>query len=181
MEAVEEKAGSLSAAKGIVFDLRGYPNSTHGVLQHLSRNTLRSAHFMIPQFIYPDQMKVSYDTSGRWTLPPKAPYFDGKNVFLTNKKAISYSESVMGIVEHYNLAEIVGEPTAGANGNRTVFTLPGKYRLSWTGMKVVKHDSSQHHLVGIKSTIPVDRTVEGVRKGQDEYLNKALELIEASK
>lgn len=120
----------------------------------------------MPQYIYPDQTNVSYDNSGRWTLPPKNPYFSGKNVFLTDKEAISYSESVMGIVEHYNLAEIVGEPTVGANGNRNVFNLPGNYCISYTGMKVVKHDSSQHHLVGIKPTVPVERTVEGIRRGQ---------------
>ena len=180
MESIKKKADSLAAAKGVVFDQRGYPNSNHGFLQYLSRDTLRSARWMIPQFIYPDQMNIAgYDTSGRWMLEPEKPYISGKKVFLISKNTISYGESVMGIVEHYKLDEIVGETSAGANGNVTRFTLPGGYRVSWTGMRVVKHDYSQHHLVGIKPTVPVERTVEGVRADKDEYLEKAVELIEA--
>jgi hypothetical protein len=141
MEDIEEKAHSLAAAKGIIFDHRGYPNSNHGVLQHLSKDTLRSAHWQVPLQIYPDQMEiVAYDTSGRWTLEPNEPYFPGKIVYLINKNVISYGESVMGIVEHYELAEMVGETTAGTNGGVNNFTLPGGYNVWWTGMRVVKHD-----------------------------------------
>ena len=181
MEAIEKKADILAGAKGIIFDQRGYPNMNHGVLQYLSKDSLRSARWMVPQIIYPDRLNMAgYDTSGRWVLEPKEPFFSGKKVFLISKNTISYGESVMGIVEHYNLAEIVGERSAGANGTVSSFTLPGNYNISWTGMRVIKHDYSQHHLIGIKPTVPVKRTVEGVREGRDEYIEKALELIEES-
>lgn len=178
MEAFNAEINELADADGIIFDLRGYPNNTHGVLQHLSTDTLVSAQWQVPQQIYPDQKDlVGYDTSGRWALEPREPYLQGKIVFLTDGRAISYAESVMGIVEHYTLGEIIGQPTAGANGNANSFTLPGSYRISWTGMRVIKHNNSQHHLIGIQPTVPVERTLEGVRAGRDEFLEKALELI----
>ena len=71
------------------------------------------------------------------------------------------------------------QPTAGANGNVNPLALPGGYRVRFTGMRVVKHDGSQHHLVGIEPTVPTERTIEGVRAGRDEYIAKALELIRA--
>ncbi|HMB93976.1 MAG TPA: S41 family peptidase [Rhodothermales bacterium] len=179
MSAVEQEAEHLAEADGVIFDLRGYPNSTHGVLQYLTDTPLRSAQWQVPQHIYPDQMDtVAYDTTGRWRLDPRKPQFTGTIVFLTDGRAISYAESVMGIVEHYQLGEIVGQPTAGANGNVNPFTLPGGYRISWTGMRVIKHDGSQHHLIGIQPTMPLERTLEGVRAGRDEYLEKAIEVIE---
>jgi len=55
--------------------------------------------------------------------------------------------------------------------------LPGGYSVSWTGMKVVKHDGSQHHTIGILPTVPCRRTLAGVAAGRDELLEKALELI----
>lgn len=181
MQAIEGEMQALAEARGVVFDLRGYPNSTHGVLQYLTETPLSSAHWQVPQQIYPDRIgETKFDTTGRWTLPPKKPRLKGKIVFLTNERAISYAETVMGIVEHYRLGEIVGRPTAGANGNVNPFVLPGGYRFAWTGMRVVKHDGSQHHLVGILPTIPVERTLEGIRAGRDETLEKALELIESS-
>ena len=64
----------------------------------------------------------------------------------------------MGIVEAYRLGEIVGETTAGTNGDVNPFTLPGGYTIYWTGMKVLKHDGSRHHGVGVRPTVPVPPT-----------------------
>jgi C-terminal processing protease CtpA/Prc len=77
------------------------------------------------------------------------------------------------------LADIVGEPTAGTNGNVNPFTVPGGYVLSWTGMRVLKHDGSRHHGVGILPTHPVSRTIKGITERRDEILEKALELARA--
>ena len=77
----------------------------------------------------------------------------------------------------YARFRVVGGPTAGANGNILLLPLPGGFRFSWTGMKVTKFDGSQHHLVGIRPTVPVERTLKAVRDGRDEYIEKALELI----
>ena len=97
-------------------------------------------------------------------------------MFLTDGRAVSYAETYLGIIEHYKLAEIVGEATAGTNGNVNPFTLPGGYRVVWTGMKTLKHDGSRHHGVGIQPTVPVRPTIRGVIEGRDEVLEKALEV-----
>ena len=112
-----------------------------------------------------------------WNLRPKKPKIKGKAVFITDGRAISYAESFMSFVEHYKLGDIVGQPTAGANGNNNPFALPGGFSIGWTGMKVLKHDGSQHHQIGIQPTVPVKRTLQGVIEGRDELLEKALELI----
>ena len=44
-------------------------------------------------------------------------------------------------------------------------------------MKVLKHDGSQHHLVGIQPTVPVTRTLEAVRAGLDEDIEAALQVL----
>jgi C-terminal processing protease CtpA/Prc len=86
----------------------------------------------------------------------------------------------MGIVEYYKLADMVGTTTAGCNGNANYIDLPGGFQVMWTGMKVLKHDGSQHHLIGIKPTYPVEKTIEAVKEGRDEYLEKAIEVIKNS-
>lgn len=110
-------------------------------------------------------------------MGPLEPRFKAKVAFLTDGRAISYAESIMGIVEHYKLGEIVGEPTAGTNGNVNPFSLPGGYTIVFTGMKVTKHDDSTHHGVGIKPTVTVHRTVAGIAAKKDEVLERALEVV----
>lgn len=96
---------------------------------------------------------------------------------LTNARAISYAETVMGIIEHYRLAEIVGGATAGTNGNVNSIPLPGGYTLRWTGMKVLKQDGSQHHGIGIQPTIPVSPTRNGIAAGRDECLERGIQVV----
>lgn len=88
---------------------------------------------------------------------------------------------MMDIVKHYKLGVIVGQPTSGASGRTNKSDLAGKYRVTWSGEPVRKLDGSQHHLVGIQPDVPARRTIEGVRSGEDEVLQKALEALQEEK
>jgi C-terminal processing protease CtpA/Prc len=168
----------LEQAKGIIFDLRGYPTVSPVVISHLIDKPVESARWLVPVVTTPDHAHmVEYDTRGRWTLEPIAPRLKARIAFLTDGRAISYAESYMGIIEAYKLAEIVGEPTAGTNGNVNPFALPGNYTVVWTGMKVLKHDGSRHHGVGIRPTTPVSRTIRGAMERRDEQLERAVAII----
>jgi C-terminal processing protease CtpA/Prc len=167
----------LKEAKGILFDLRGYPSQISTTpIAHLTDKAVTSARWNIPLVRLPDRKEMAF-TFSNWSVQPKEPRFKARVAFLTDGRAISYAETYLGIIEHYKLAAIVGQATAGTNGNVNPFTLPGGYRVSWTGMKVLKHDGSRHHGVGILPTVPVTRSIQGVAAGKDEVLEKALEVV----
>lgn len=166
----------LVGAKGIIFDVRGYPTCSPLPLQHLLDAPATSARWNVPRVSRPDREGMTFDFSN-WDVKPASPRLKAKVAFLTDSRAISYAETFMGIAEHYKLGAIVGEPTAGTNGNVNPFTLPGGYTISWTGMQVLKHDGSQHHGIGIVPTVPVSRTLKGVTEGRDELLEKAIEIV----
>lgn len=182
MDDYKKALRELTGAEGVIFDMRGYPGEVAmDVLRRLAKEPITSAHWNVPKVVKPDHAGMEFLKS-RWSpAAPEVPRFRGKVVFITDGRAISYAESVMGIVEHYKLAPIVGEPTAGTNGNINPFELPGGYRVIFTGMKVVKHDGTVHHGVGILPTIPASRTVAGVAAGKDELLEKAMETVRGGK
>ena len=166
----------LQNARGIIFDVRGYPRSSPMYIGHLIDKPITCAQWHIPVNYYPDRAKTSF-TFSNWKVEPRKPRFKAKVAFVTDGRAISYAETYLGMIEHYKLAEIVGGATAGTNGNVNPFVLPGGYRVVWTGMKVLKHDGSQHHGVGVRPTVPVTRTIRGVSEGRDEFLERALEVV----
>lgn len=178
--ALQAAMPKLLAAKGIVFDMRGYPaQAAYEVLERLLRAPGTSARWMVPIVTRPDRAGVTWTTSS-WRMAPKTPALPSSNVvFLTDGRAISYAESIMGIVEAYKLGEIVGDTTAGTNGNVNPFEVPGGYHISWTGMKVLKHDGSRHHGVGIAPTVKVVPTAAGIAAGRDEVLEKGVEIAAA--
>jgi len=124
----------------------------------------------------PDRRAVAFSFSN-WPVQPEEPRFKAKVAFVTDGPAISYAETYLGIIEHYKLAEIVGGPTAGTNGNVNPLRLPGGIQVTWTGMKVLKHDGSRHHGVGIQPTVPAARTIRGVTGGHDEVLDRAVAVV----
>jgi len=175
-EEFEKALPELAKAKGLVFDVRGYPKIMPDWITHLSSKRLKSAHWYIPKAHRPDHTDMEWNTS-RWNLDVGEPQLTSNRVFLTDGSAMSYAESLMGIVEAYKLGEIVGESTAGTNGNMCPVNLYLGYSMVFTGMKVLKHDGSRHHGVGILPTVPVSRTIQGIREGRDEQLEKALSLL----
>ncbi|MCB9296222.1 MAG: hypothetical protein H6559_24340 [Lewinellaceae bacterium] len=176
-EQFEGRLEELARAKGVVFDLRGYPKIHKQFLCHLIDEPAESAYFKTPIVYYPDREEpITYETT-RWNLPPEKPRIKGKVAFLNDGSAMSYSESLLAIVRHYGLGTIIGTPTAGANGNGNGFRAPGGYSISFTGMLVLQHDGSPHHLVGIKPDIYTEPTPEGIRQGRDELLEKAVVVI----
>jgi C-terminal processing protease CtpA/Prc len=168
----------LQKARGIIFDFRGYPaNIGPNFLTHLSDKPMTSAQWHVPWVLRPDQEDLQFERRGGWDLQPMAPLLTANRAFITDGRAISYAESCMGIVENYKLGAIVGSPTAGTNGNVNPFPLPGGYTITWTGMRVLKHDGSRHHGVGILPTIPVSRTRSGIAAGRDEFLERAVAAV----
>lgn len=172
-----ELVPKLAEANGIVFDLRGYPSFQFTtVIAHLIDETVTSAQWHVPLVYHPDRRDMQF-TFSNWPVRPKTPRFTKNVAFVTDGRAISAAETFLGIIEHYKLAEIVGGPTAGTNGNVNPFVLPGGYHVSWTGMRVLKHDGSQHHGVGIQPTVPVSRTIAGIASGRDELLERAVAVV----
>lgn len=142
---------------------------------------VQSNHWMVPLITRPNHENWSLNARGRWRIPPANVRFRGKNVFLAGGGTISYGESLMGIVEAYRLGTIIGEPTAGTNGNICNFDIPGFQSLPFTGMRVLKNDGSPHHGVGIHPHILVRPTARGVMEGRDEVLDKALAFVEEAR
>ena len=57
---------------------------------------------------------------------------------------------------------------------------PGGFNVGFTGMRVTRHDGrSPHHLVGVKPDVAVAPTLEGLRAGRDEVLERGLAIVRA--
>jgi C-terminal processing protease CtpA/Prc len=161
----------LINSKGIIFDLRGYPSTSTVFIEHILNTQVDSPKFLVPIYYLPDHKGIRWkDVS--WTLSPLEPHINAKVVFLTDERAISYAETCLEIISYYKLGEIVGEPTAGTNGNIARLSIFDKYDLVWTGMKVLRQDGSQTHGIAILPDSIIKPTVIGIAQGRDEQLEK---------
>lgn len=168
----------LAHATAVVFDLRGYPTDAGAwLLPHLVAEPEHDRWMHVAKITGPFGQSAGWQDVG-WNVAPTAPKLSGKIVFLTDGRAISYAESVMGYIHDRHLATIVGSTTAGTNGNVASFSVPGGFNITFTGMRVTGHDGvAVHHLVGVKPDIEIVPTIAGLRAGKDEVLERALEYL----
>jgi hypothetical protein len=175
--AVAPHLAPLAGARAVVFDVRGYPTDAGArILPHLMSTPEQATWMHIPRFVEPFARVAGWDDHG-WNIAPAAPRIGGKIAFLTDGRAISYAESVMGYVEDLHLGAIVGSPTAGTNGNVNTLALPSGRVVMFTGMRVTRHDGSPFHLAGVRPTLPVEPTLAGIRADRDEVLERALDHL----
>lgn len=182
MDTINKLLPALTKCKAIICDARGYPNRNHEFITHLMQMDDTTTSWMqVPQIIYPDYEDIAGYFKSNWIPMMKArkPYLGNKKiVYIIDGSTISYAESCLGYVEGYKLAILVGQPTAGTNGDINPFDLPGGYTISWTGLKVLKHNGSRHHGIGIIPDVYVTKTIQGIKEHRDEFLDKAIEVAE---
>ncbi|MCY1020433.1 S41 family peptidase [Pyxidicoccus sp. MSG2] len=165
-----------SGARGLVLDMRGYPGiDQHAAAQHLLQNTVRSAIFRIPSWTGPDQLDME---EVQYTFPPlPEPSFTGPIVLLVGPHTVSAAENFSIMLVAQKRVRVVGQRSAGTNGNVTMLQLPGAFRFISTGAEVLFPDRSTFHGVGIVPDVEVAPTAEDLATGRDAELLAAIELL----
>ncbi len=166
----------MTLARGIVFDLRGYPIHNDDLLDHLMTAAEDAAWMHVPRFIEPGGVPVGYTDIG-WYRRPSTPHIAAPAVFLISAEAISYAESILAYVATHHLGILVGTATAGANGDIVRHdTLAGFY-VVFSGMRVTRHDGAPFHNEGVAPDVEVLQTATGLAAGRDEVLERGLETL----
>jgi hypothetical protein len=161
-------APRLDRAQVIIFDFRGYVTSAaYDVFSHITDQELKSPIWQIPLIPRIDDIKYSIS---QWSVFPQTPRFKAKVVALVDGRAMSAVETALQIFREYQLGVLVGETSAGANGNVGYIDLPGGFNLRFTGLRASSSDGSTVHGHGFAPDYVVHPTLEGVRAGRDEIL-----------
>jgi len=169
---------SLVESRGVVFDLRGNPiGPVHELLGHLMGGPDDWEGWMRVLLARAPGGDLVEAIHTQWAMQPASPSIEAPVAFLTNESAISYSESILGLVKYHGLGTIVGSNTAGSNGNIVRLSLPGDFLVNYTGMYVIGPDGSPLQGLGIEPDIQALPTIEGLRTGSDEVLERALKWI----
>lgn len=163
-------------AKVLICDQRVYPKGDYSpnLIGKLLKQVADKRWLFFPKNIYPNQRQVSFHSSYWHIQPDSINPIKAKVYLLTSSRSISYAESVIGHFRHYQLATLIGQPTAGANGAITFLKLPGNYQVGWTQTLVKQQNGDQLFARGFAPDIYVERTLQGIREQRDEVLERAL-------
>ncbi len=145
------------------------------LINYLSIEKKTFSQLISPDLSYPGK----YIWSKKLTIGKKNKNsYKGKVVILVNENTISHAEWTVMCLQTIDKAIVVGSQTAGADGNVTIFNFLDDHKTGFSGLGVFYPDGRETQRIGIVPDIEVKKTINGLIKGKDEVLEKALELIQ---
>lgn len=167
---------SIKNTKGLIIDNRNYPSDfpVHVLSKYLMPGPTPFVKFTAGSlqtpglFVFKKQLKA-----GR----PFRKGYAGKVVILVNEVSQSSAEFHALAYRVHPRAVVIGSTTAGADGNVSAFILPGGIKTMISGIGVYYPDGRETQRVGIVPDIECKPTIEGIKAGRDEVLEKAVEII----
>lgn len=166
----------MKNTKGLVIDIRNYPSGfpIYALSEYLMPKKTKFVTFTNASIKHPGYFTFNEVLS---VGKKNKDYYKGKVIILTNETSQSSAEfHAMAYRVHPN-ATVIGSTTAGADGNISRFYLPGGISTLITGIGVYYPDRGETQRVGIVPDIEYTPTIQGIREGRDELLEKAIEVI----
>jgi C-terminal processing protease CtpA/Prc len=179
MEEFDHAFEVLGQANGLIVDIRGYPGFMVqlALSARLSERPVKSAVFEIPVVSGFARLEQGWNAGQYEVQPDPKKHYSGPVVVLVNERTMGGAEDVCIYLKNAGRVTFVGGTTAGCNGNRTWLSLPGGGRVWFTGMRVKFGDGSRFQNLGIVPDVPAAPTVDGVKAGRDEVLEKGIEVL----
>jgi C-terminal processing protease CtpA/Prc len=168
---MERAAGT----RGLIVDIRNYPK------EYL---VFVLGGYLVPQptpFVRAASCDPANPGAFYWgppySLTPLEPRYSGKVVILVDEVTQSRAEFTSMALRVAPGAVVIGSTTAGADGDASPFALPGDLSTLISGNGIYYPDKRPTQRIGIVPDIEVKPTVEGIRDGRDELIEKAMRHI----
>lgn len=167
---------AMKNSKGLIIDVRNYPSDfpIYDLSSYLMPQTSAFVKFS----------NTSIQTPGLFTFTEtlnagkkNKDYYKGKVVVLINEITQSSAEFHAMAYKMIPNVVVIGSTTAGADGNVSRFFLPGGILTMISGIGVYYPDGKETQRIGIVPDIEMKPTINGIKNGKDELLDKAVEII----
>ncbi len=163
--------------KGIIIDLRKSPDAypPQSFISYFLSKDSPVAKFTKGNSDHPGEFNFG-ETYHISKLGYKYTYY-GKLVVIVNETTQSSDEYLTMAFQAGVNTTVIGSQTAGADGNISEIILPGGLKTHISGIGIYYPDGRETQRVGIARDIEVKPTIQGIREGRDELLEKAIEII----
>jgi C-terminal processing protease CtpA/Prc len=175
---VDAAFATVAQTRGLIFDMRGYPNDTrYLVAERLTGGgRIHSGTVTFPVALEPGtrtETRLEIDAPSR--ASPRR--YAGRTVMLIDDRAQSQSEATALLLKSSAGTVMIGSPTTGALGEGSNFTVPGGLSIGLTGTSVTFADGTAVQRVGVQPDVVATPTIAGIRAGRDEVLERAIEFL----
>ncbi len=180
---VQELVDNVFDSENLILDIRNYPPFMpfFTFISHLFDKEYPQLHvYSLPYFVSPGffrQVGSQNELHTEVLLPNQTHVFKGNIILLVDSNTKSRSEFFASILQLFPRVTTIGSQTAGSCGNARSLLLPGNISTQYTAMGAFYNDGGQMQRKGVKIDFEVYPTIKGIKSGRDQYVEKALELL----
>ena len=130
--------------------------------------------FLIPNYNFPGVFNIMNEGTTGPKIHNPHPY-NGAIIILINEFTQSIGEFTAMALKKYGKSLLIGNSTAGADGNVSIAYLPGQIKVYFTGLGIYYQGFKQTQRVGILPDIRLIPTLNGIKQNNDEVLDFAID------
>jgi hypothetical protein len=164
----------FAKTKGIIVDMRCYPSE---FMPFTFVSYIKSADGPFVKFTLGDVANPGLFTWGEVLKSPAGKRYNGKVVVIVNESSQSQAEYTTMAFQSSPNVTVIGSTTAGADGNVSSIMLPGGISTMISGIGVYYPDGTETQRKGVKIDQVVKPTINGIKAGRDELLERAKEIV----
>ncbi|MCK5028253.1 MAG: hypothetical protein KAR57_01375 [Bacteroidales bacterium] len=176
---LEKELRKMKNTQGLIIDLRnGYPtyNYLH-FIEMLANKTFKGRIDETPIVFANKNNAIVFEESQNKYQTDSSFIYKNPVAVLIDKSMVSRPEDIAIELKELENIFFVGEQTQGTDGEMTKISLPRGGETSFTGQRILFANGDQFQGIGITPDYEVEKTVKGVKQGNDEILDKALKII----
>ncbi len=175
---VSDTMEELMNTRAIIFDTRYYPKWTlYKLSEYITSEKKDFFKVIAPDLDYPGKF---YWREGRQCGNDGKLIYNGKVILLASSSSKSLAEFTIMCLQAGDNVTTVGNQTSGADGNVSIFEILGEHKTAFSGIGIFYPDGTETQRKGIRIDIEVNPTLEGVKTGKDEILEKAIEIANSN-
>ena len=166
----------IENTKGLIIDIRNYPSDfpIYALSSYLMPKSTPFVKFTTGSIENPGLFTFTKSLNAG---KKNKNYYKGKVIILINEISQSSAEFHTMAYRVNPNSTVIGSTTAGADGNVSQFYLPGGISSMISGIGVYYPEGKETQRIGIVPDIELKPTIQGIKEGKDELLDKAIEII----
>lgn len=163
--------------KTIIVDMRGYPSydNYRFINNYLLPGKTHVSTMFLPEKYLPGYFFPNEEYWGEEGV--ERNHFKGRILVLVDGRTMSAGEYSTMVLQAIEGTVVIGSRTAGADGTLIQLPLAGGMVGSFSSMGVYYPNGTPTQGVGVKIDKIVEPTIEGIKAGRDEVLERAVEII----
>jgi len=180
---LDSAMNALSNTKAIIFDMRNYPTNGYGtyyIPNYLLSQPQIYARNTYPNYAIPGIFKYKIandDTSVSLVGKINPKPYKGKIILLVDYRTQSAAEWACMTLMTAPDVTVIGNQTAGADGNVARTILPGNYKINFSGLGIYFPNGLDTQRKGIPINIRVEYKIKDIMYESDPVLRSAIEFV----